>query len=70
MNSKELVSKEIAQAIDILEQIEDVNRMISVHQTDQDDMMTNQYQYRKENLVKEFSNLLQKFNINPNDLAA
>lgn len=65
-----LVSEEIAKVIDILEQIKDVNRMINIHKNDEDDLMLNQFQYRKEKFLKELKNLLQQFDISPADLAA
>lgn len=70
MSQKNIISKEIAQIVDVLEQIKDVNRMIQLHQTDEDDLMLNQFKHRKEELLKEFRNLLQILDINPADLAA
>ena len=70
MSQKEIISEEIAQIIDILEQIKDVNRMIEVHQEDEDNLMIDQYRYRKEKFLKELRNLLQEFDISPADLAA
>ncbi len=70
MNHQELVSKEIAEVIDILEQVKDVNRMISIHQSDEDDLMKDQYTHRKENLLEELKDLLKEFDIQPTDLAA
>lgn len=70
MSQNELISEEIAQAIDILEQINDVNRMIEIHQNSGDSFMLDQYKYRKEKFLIELRDLLQKFNISPSDLAA
>lgn len=70
MEKVNLVSKEIASVVDILEQIKDVNRMIDIHKNDEDDMMLSQYQYRKENFLRELKELLQEFDISPADLAA
>ena len=70
MEKANLVSKEIASVIDILEQIQDVNRMLEIHKDDEDDLMLNQFQYRKENFLKELKNLLKDFDISPTDLAA
>ncbi len=70
MSQKELVSEEIANVIDILEQIKDINKMIEIHQDDADALMTDQYKYRKEKLLKGLSELLQRFDISPTDLAA
>jgi hypothetical protein len=43
--------------------------MIEIHQGD-DDFMSNQYKYRKEEFLKELKALLQAFDISPNDLLA
>jgi len=36
-----LLSKEIASIVDILEQIKDVNRFLEIHKDDKDDLMLN-----------------------------
>ena len=70
MSQKGLISEEIARIIDVLEQVEDLNKMIEIHQNDDDNFMIDQYKYRKDKLIKEFRTLLKKFNISPTDLAA
>ncbi len=70
MSQSEVVTEEIARVIDLLEQIKDVDRMIQLHQDDEDSFMTKQYQYRKEKFVKELKGLLLTFNITAADLAA
>ena len=70
MSQKEIISQEIAEIVDILEQIKDVNRMIEIHLNDKDDLMINQYKHRKNKFLKELKSLLQQFDINPADLAA
>jgi hypothetical protein len=70
MKEQELISEEIARMIDILEQIKDVNRMIELHQDDEDDLMIDQYRYRREKFLNELKELLQEFDISPADLAA
>jgi len=69
MSKKDLVSEEIAQVIDILEQVKSVNEMIELHKGS-DDFMADQYRHRKEKFLKELRELLQEFNISPTDLAA
>ena len=70
MGKVNLVSKEIASIVDILEQIKDVNKMLEIHKNDEDDLMLSQYQYRKEKFLKELKELLKEFDISPTDLAA
>ena len=69
MSKKELVSEEIANIIDLLEQVKDVNKMIKIHQESDDDFMLNQYKHRKEKFLVELKELLGKFDISA-DLAA
>ncbi len=70
MKNQEVISEEIANVIDILEQIEDLKKMISIHLNDDDDLMINQYKYRKATLLKKLSESLKDFDISPTDLAA
>lgn len=71
MSAKEtIVTEEIAQVTDLLEQIKDVNRMINLHQDDEDHFMIRQYQHRKRKFLKELKRLLLKFDIDPAELAA
>lgn len=70
MKEQELVSKEIANVIDILEQVKDVNKMILLHQDDADNLMIDQYKYRKEKLLNMLKSSLYTFDILPTDLAA
>jgi hypothetical protein len=70
MKEQELVSKEIANVIDILEQVKDVNKMIHLHQDDADNLMIDQYKYRKEKLLNMLKSSLYTFDILPTDLGA
>ena len=70
MKEQESVSKEIANIIDILEQVKDVNKMIYLHQDDTDNLMIDQYKYRKEKLLHMLKLSLYTFDILPTDLAA
>jgi len=70
MSQRDLVKDEIAQVIDILERITDLNRMIDLHKEDKDDLMIGQYEHLRTKLIKEFKGLLSEFNISPSDLAA
>lgn len=70
MNQENLLDEKIVNVIDLLEQIEDVNRMIKIHEDDEDDFMLSQYQYRKEEFLKSLKEILLEFDISPADLAA
>lgn len=63
-----VLSEKAAKVLDLLEQIESVNEMIKVHEGDS--FMKEQYEYRKENFVKELVDLLGQYQINPEDLVA
>ncbi|MEM6265427.1 MAG: hypothetical protein AAGI38_23195 [Bacteroidota bacterium] len=63
-----IISEKTAQVLDILEQIESVNKMIATHKGDS--FMQNQYTYKKQQLIQQLTNKLKAFDINPSDLAA
>ncbi|MGD1842962.1 MAG: hypothetical protein ACFB0B_19025 [Thermonemataceae bacterium] len=65
---KDIVSERAATILDLLEQIEATNQMVTLHK--EDTFMRDQYLYRKEVLIKEFVQQLKAFNISPDDLAA
>lgn len=64
----ELISEKAARVLDLLEQIESISNLINLHQDDA--FMYDQYVYRKQEFVKELVNLLGKYKISPEDLAA
>ncbi len=68
MAMEKVVSEKAAKVLDLLEQIESVNAMITLHENDQ--FMKDQYVSRKENFIKELVYSLEKFEILPEDLAA
>ena len=70
MSATNQVSEKIAQATDLLEQIESVNEMIDLHSKADDDFTLKQYQHRKGQFIKELSMLLAEFGIKSGDLAA
>lgn len=66
---EDLISKEAAKILDLLEQIQSVNEMIELHEKDA--FMQDQYKYRKEQFVKELVLLLgESYKIGLGDLAA
>jgi hypothetical protein len=60
--------KKAANILNLLEQIESVNQMIKLHQ--HDPFMRKQYQYRKDQFVRELAEGLKDFEVLPQDLAA
>lgn len=65
---EEVISEKAARILDLLEQIEAVNEMISIHEDDP--FMKDQYLYRKEQFIKELVFQLGEYEIKPEDLAA
>lgn len=70
MQNAKIVDEKIAQATDLLEQIQSVNKMIELHLENDDDFMLKQYQHRKRGFVKELKTLLAGFGIEVSDLVA
>ncbi|MEL6672334.1 MAG: hypothetical protein AAFR61_09080 [Bacteroidota bacterium] len=58
------------EVLDLLEEIEALNKMISLHREGGDSLMQAQYRYRKAQILKKLGQLLQAFDIKPEDLAA
>ena len=72
MKEAKVFDKKIIKITDLLEQIQAVDEMISLHEEkgDKGDLMLIQYQYKREKLLKELKGLLEELNIKPADLAA
>ena len=70
METSEIKDEKLIRALDLLEQIQDLNQMIELHQSEHDQFMLHQYEYRKGKLVKELSEILKALKITPEDLAA
>ena len=65
---EELISGKAAKVLDMLDQIEAVNEMISIHEGDP--FMRDQYIYRKEQFIKDLVLQLREYKIEPDDLTA
>lgn len=65
---EEVISEKAARVVDLLEQIDSVNKMIELHKDDS--FMMDQYVYRKEEFVKELMIQLGEYDIRKEDLAA
>lgn len=66
----ENIEQEILELSDILLQINDLNKMITLHKANENNFMLKQYQHRKEKCVSELNFLLKKLEIFPNNLVA
>ena len=62
------ISEKSAEVLDILEQIESVNKMIEVHLDD--DFMREQYEYRKKELAGQLVEKLNAYKIDVKNAAA
>ncbi len=65
-----IANENILRVADLLEQIQDVNRMIELHQGDDDLLMLHQYQYRRSLFLEELNEILSSFKIYVGDIAA
>lgn len=67
-----IMDERIIKVIDLLEQITSVDEMIALHKQkgDREDIMLIQYQYKREQFLKELRSILEELNIKPKDLAA
>lgn len=72
MKDLEIMDERIIKVADLLEQITSVDEMIALHEQkgDREDIMLIQYQYRREQFLKELRTILEELNIKPKDLAA
>lgn len=70
MEELAIENENILRVADLLEQIQDVNRMIELHQGDEDLLMLNQYQYRRSLFLEELNEILSSFKIYVGDMAA
>jgi len=65
---KLLISEEAAKILDLLEQIESVNKILKVHAGDT--FMQQQYLDRKRRFVQKLAQQLKAFDIQPKDMVA
>lgn len=65
MNNEKIKSIEV---IDILEQIQKLNKMIALHQDSENDSMLKQYLHMKDSFVKGLGEMMQKLDIKINEI--
>ena len=68
MNNSVVIDERMLDIIDILEQIEDVNRMIELHKNGGDPFMQSQYEYRRSKFLIKLRKALEVFSVHPADL--
>ena len=68
MEKIEIADKRIIKLVNVLQQIEDVDRMIELHKADESKSMLNQYQYRRERFLAKLGKLLGEFKVKPSEL--
>ncbi len=58
------MNDKIVRVSDILEQIDELNRMIEVHEdSSEDSSMLSQYKYMKDEFISELNSILQEFQL-------
>lgn len=64
MSTSKIMNDKIVRVSDILEQIDELNRMIEMHEEDSENSsMLSQYKYMKDEFVKELNSILQEFQL-------
>ena len=64
MSSSKIMNDKIVRVSDILEQIDELNKMIEIHQDSSgESSMLSQYKHMKDEFIKELSSILQEFQL-------
>ena len=63
MSASKIKNYSIVRVSDILEQIDDLNKMIKLHKDNSDNSMLAQYEYMRRGFVDELNSLLEEFQI-------
>ena len=63
MSNSNIINDKIVRVSDILEQIDELNKMIKVHEDNSESSMLEQYQYMKKEFVDELNKILIDFQI-------
>jgi hypothetical protein len=69
-NEPIVAEDKIAEVVNLLEQINKVNKMLDLHQDDEDEFMISEYQYQKKELMRQLKESFLAFNITSADLAS
>ncbi len=63
MSNSNIVNDKIVRVSDILEQIDELNKMIKIHEDNSESSMLKQYQYMKNQFLSELNSILNDFQI-------
>jgi len=64
MSVSKIMNDKIVRVSDILEQIDELNRMIEIHtNASEDDSMLSQYKYMKDEFINELDSILKEFQL-------
>lgn len=63
MSNSNIVNDKIVRVSDILEQIDELNKIIKIHQDNSDNSMLKQYEFMKNEFVVELNQILSEFQI-------
>ena len=63
MSNSNIVNDKIVRVSDILEQIDELNKMIKVHQDNSETSMLEQYEYMKKEFLNELNSILTDFQL-------
>jgi len=63
MDASQISNQKIARVTDILEQIEELNKMIDLNKDSENNSMLSQYEFMKTKFIEELKVILQEFQI-------
>ncbi len=64
------INERVGRMADILQQLQDLKKLIKLHSDNGSNLMKEQYEFRRKKLLKELSDILLEFEITPTELAA
>lgn len=64
------INEKVGRMADILGQLQDLKKLILLHNENGSSLMREQYEYRRKKLLKEFSLILLEFEVTPTELTA
>jgi len=63
MENSQISNQKIIRVSDILEQIDELNKMIELNKNSENDSMLKQYQYMRDEFIQELRTILHEFQI-------